>query len=93
MLSQSEYEEFHRVIRSSKYSPNDFEISAIDFVDRCQHLYADFTRVYIKYIPTDVTKTYIAGFASYWLQNLEQDIKNEIYTAQIEVLEKPGKQP
>ena len=93
MLSQSDYEGFHRVIHSSKYSPNDFEISAIDFVDRFQHFYADYTRVYIKYIPTGVTKTYIAGFASYWLQDLEQDIKNEVYTAPIEVLEKQGKQP
>ena len=88
MLSQREYEEFNRVIRSSRYSPDDFEISAIDFVDRCSHVYPDSSRVYVTYKPTSITRSYLAGFACYWLRNFQKDIENKVFTAVTEVLEK-----
>lgn len=79
MLSQGEYEELQRTIRNSKYSPDDFEISTVDYVDRCEHLHVELTRVFIRHIPNNLTRTYIAGSSSFWLRRLEHDVETGVY--------------
>lgn len=90
MLSESEYEEFRCVIRGSKYLPNDFEISTVDYVDKCQHLYDGFTRILVRYMPTNISKTYLAGFASFWLRTLEQDINRGVFDSPTKERPTPG---
>ncbi len=79
MLSQEEYENIQRTIHDCKYSPNDFEISATDMIERSQKLRMDITEVSVQFIPTKVTRTYISGFGLNWILELEDDIKNGKY--------------
>ena len=79
MLSHDDYRQFRCIVRTGIYSPDDFEISTMDFIDRCQHIHANFTRVSILYKPTGVTRMYIAGAACYWLRNLEEDVRSKVY--------------
>ncbi len=79
MLSQKEYENIQRTIRDCKYSPDDFEISTTDMIERSRQLHMDITEVSVQFIPTKVTRTYISGFGSHWLVEFEKDIKNGKY--------------
>ncbi len=79
MLSQEEYENIQRTIHDCKYSPNDFEISTTDMIERSQKLRMDITEVSVQFIPTKVTRTYISGFGLNWILELEDDIKNGKY--------------
>jgi hypothetical protein len=79
MLSQEEYEYIQRTIHECKYSPNDFEISTTDMIERSQKLHMDITEVSVQFIPTKVTRTYISGFGLSWIQAFEKDIKNGAY--------------
>ncbi|WP_243373313.1 hypothetical protein [Geotalea sp. SG265] len=79
MLSQKDYEGFQAVIRDSAYLSSNFEISTIDYVDRFERIYPDYTRVFIRHTPTNVTGKYIAGCAAYWLHMLEHDIGRGVY--------------
>ncbi|GAB7027541.1 hypothetical protein [Geotalea toluenoxydans] len=75
MLSQKDYEAFHAVVHSSRLSSDEFEIGTVDYVDRLERLYPDFTRVSIVYKPTRVMKNYVAGCLSYWICMFEQDVE------------------
>ena len=88
MLPQSDYEEFQRIIRGSKYSPHQFEISTSDYIDRTERLYVNFTTVHVRYLPTSITRTYLAGFSGYWLRKLEEDLESGVYDAPTGVPEK-----
>ena len=75
MLTQEEYENIQRTIRESRYSPDDFEISAVDMIERSHQLNMDITAVTILFVPTKVRKTYISGFGYTWLWQFEDDLK------------------
>ena len=79
MLSQTEYEKIQCTIRDCQYSPNDFEISTTDMIERSQKLHIDITEVSVRFIPTKITRTYISGFGTNWIQQLEKDITNGTY--------------
>ena len=79
MLSQKEYEYIQRTIHECNYSPNDFEISTTDMLERSQKLHMDITEVSVQFIPTKVTRKYISGFGVSWIQALEKDIKKGKY--------------
>jgi hypothetical protein len=79
MLSQKEYENILRTIHDCKYSPNDFEISTTDMIERSRQLRMEITEVLVQFIPTKVTRTYISGFGLNWILELEKDIKNGTY--------------
>ena len=79
MLSQEEYENIQRTIRDCKYSPNDFEISTTDMIERSGQLHTEITEVSVQFVPTKVTRTYIAGFGFSWMRELEKDLKKGTY--------------
>ena len=79
MLSQKEYENIQRTIRDCEYSPNDFEISTTDMLERSGQLHMEVTEVSVQYVPTKVTRTYISGFGFSWMRELEKDLKKGTY--------------
>jgi hypothetical protein len=79
MLSQKDYEGFHAVVRSSSYSSEEFEISTVDYVDRLERLYPDFTRVFVLHKPTSSTMKYVAGCSLYWVRIFEQDVDEGVF--------------
>ena len=79
MLSQKEYENIQRTIRDCKFSPNDFEISTTDMIERSKKLHLGITEVSVQFIPTKVTRTYISGCGFGWMQELENDLKKGTY--------------
>lgn len=74
MLSQKDYEGFQAVLREGGYSAGDFEVSTVDYIDRFERFYPDYTRVSVRYTLTNATGNYIAGCAAYWLRMVESDI-------------------
>ena len=79
MLSQKEYEHIQRTMRDCKYSPNDFEISTTDMIERSQKLHMEITEVSVQFTPTKITRTYVAGFGFSWMLELENDLKKGTY--------------
>lgn len=81
MLSQEEYDIIRRTIRACMYSPNDFMISTTDMIERSRKLHMEITAVSVQFIPTKVTRTYLAGFGYRWIDELERDIKQGRFDA------------
>ena len=79
MLSEDEYAEFRRSIRDAGLSPDDFEISATDAGENSQKMRVELTDLSVRYLPTGVVRTYIAGFGYYWLRKLEKDVQDGLY--------------
>ena len=62
MLSQDDYEEFHRIIRDKMQSSDDFEISTTDNFEKSEKYQVEVTEVLVKNLKSNITVNYLSRF-------------------------------
>lgn len=80
LISDSEFEDYIKILKQYKYSENDFELSEKDETQhKANSIYPLMTKTTIKNKKTGKQKTYLSGHTTNWLFEFEKDIKNNFF--------------
>lgn len=80
LISESEFEDYIKILKYYKYSENDFELSEEDETQYKDYsMYPIMTKTTVKNKKTGKQKTYQSGNATKWLSEFEEDIKNNFF--------------
>lgn len=75
MLSSEEYSDLFRVYRAKGYVYDDFEVSNLFFTKNDGRAYQFVSLVVIRHVRQNISRTYTAGYGSYWLIRFESDLQ------------------